>query len=110
MIGLPPSLFLVLSIVLNSSASLLLKLSTVQEGFFRIGLICCSAVCYGTAFLTYYVCLRSFPVSVAYPVATGAGILLIVITAAAFLGEGLTVPKALGTVMVIFGGILLLQS
>lgn len=110
MLGLPPSVFLALSIVLNSSASLLLKLSTAHEGLLRLGLICGSVGCYGSAFLTYYVCLRSFPVSVAYPVATGSGILLIVLTAAAFLGESLTVPKALGSALVIFGGALLLRS
>jgi multidrug transporter EmrE-like cation transporter len=110
MAGPLPSIFLALTVGFNTGASLLLKLSTSCQGTARLLLVGCSIGCYGSAFLTYYASLRNFPVSVAYPVATGGGILLIVLTAAVFLGECLTGPKALGSALVIFGGILLLRS
>jgi multidrug transporter EmrE-like cation transporter len=110
MARLLPSIFLALTVGFNTGASLLLKLSTSCQGTARLLLVGSSIGCHGSAFLTYYASLHSFPVSVAYPVATGGGILLIVLTAAAVLDECLTGSKALGSALVICGGILLLRS
>lgn len=110
MLGSLSWLFLVLTICLNTAASLLLKLSIGWTGTARLFITCGSMGCYALSFLSYYACLRSFPVSVAYPVITGGAIIGIVLAAAPTLGEPLTVPKVVGTALVIFGGTLLLRQ
>lgn len=103
-------LFLVLSILFNASASLLLKLSIDSSAVARLLMIGGGVGFYGLAFVSYYACLRTFPLSVAYPVITGGAILTIVIVAGPVLGESLTVSKALGAALVICGGMLLLRQ
>ena len=101
--------FLLLTIVLNASAGLLLKLSTSREGLARLLTTGGSLCCYGLGFIAFYVSLRSLPVSTAYPVMTGGAILAIVLTAAPLLGEGLTTSKLFGALLVIAGEVLLLR-
>lgn len=103
-------LFVLMTIGLNTAASLLLKLSTGSSGPNGLLIVSGSMVCYGLSFLSYYVCLRSLPVSVAYPVITGGAILAIVLMATPVLGEPMTGSKMLGAALVIFGGMLLLRQ
>ena len=75
-----------------------------------VSLACGGVGFYGVAFCSYYACLRTFPLSVAYPVITGGAILTIVVVAGPVLGESLTLSKALGAALVIRGGMLLLRQ
>lgn len=101
---------LILAICLNAGASILLKLSTERYGLTQLFTAGGSVACYVLAFLAYAVCLRDFPVSVAYPVITGGAIVTIVATAALLLGEHLTASRMLGAGLIVAGGILLLGS
>ncbi len=55
-------------------------------------------------------CLRSFPLSIAYPVITGGAILVVVLAADPILGEAMTASKVLGAALVIYGGVLLMRQ
>lgn len=99
-----------MTISLNAGASLLLKLGTSSQDKTRIFAVGGSMACYGLAFLTYFVCLRNYPVSVAYPVMTGGVIVTIVLVSSLLLGESITTVKVFGTAMVIIGGAVLLRS
>jgi small multidrug resistance pump len=101
---------LALSVVLNAAASLLLKLSTVFDRPAKLLIMGSSIACYGLAFLAYALCLRDLPVSIAYPIITGGAIAVLVLGAAAALGEPLTGSKVLGASLVILGGVLLLRQ
>lgn len=103
-------IFLVLAIVFNASASVLLKSATVPSRHAQWLAGGGSIVCYGLSFLTYYACLRTLPVSIAYPVITGGAILAIVIASTVFLGESLSGVKLLGATLVILGAMLLLRE
>jgi len=102
-------IWLLLSICMNASASLLLKLSIGAFGTRQLAIVAISVLFYGLAFLSYYACLQRFQVSIAYPVITG-GALLTIVLVGPFAGEPLTVSKAIGATMVIFGGVLLLRN
>ncbi|HYE53145.1 MAG TPA: SMR family transporter [Azospirillaceae bacterium] len=101
---------LVLSVLLNAGASLLLKSGAGAEDTRRLLLLAAALACYGLGFLSYFLCLRVFPVGVAYPVITGGAILVIVAAATLVLGEPMTASKALGAALVVAGGLLLLRG
>lgn len=102
--------FLLLTVSLNSSAGLLLKISTGREGLARLLTTGGSLCCYGLGFIAFYTALRSLPVSTAYPAMTGGAILATVLVAAPLLGEGLTTSKVFGAILVIAGEALLVRS
>ena len=104
------SLCLLLTVLLNTGASLLLKLTTTLDNAPRTLVGLGSISCYGLSFIAYFFCLRNFPVSVAYPVITGGTILAVVMLASPFLGEHLTLLKSLGGGLIIIGGALLIQQ
>lgn len=110
MIADRPWLFLVISVLLNAAASVLLKLSAALGGTARLLSMSGSAACYGLAFVSYFFCLRTLPVSVAYPVLTAGAILVIVLSAAVLLGESLSGTQLLGAALVIMGATLLLRQ
>jgi multidrug transporter EmrE-like cation transporter len=105
-----PWLYLFLTVLLNTGASLLLKLSAGGTGLTRLITVFCSMACYALSFASYYACLRSFPVSIAYPVITGGAILTIVLFASPVLNEPLTAVKGVGACFIVIGGILLLRQ
>jgi small multidrug resistance pump len=102
--------YLLLTIALNASASLLLKLATTMNGAAKLTAAGGSTACYIVAFLTYYATLRNLAVSVAYPVMTGGAILTITVIAPAVVGEPVTSSKAIGAVLILTGAVLLLKS
>jgi multidrug transporter EmrE-like cation transporter len=101
--------FLLLTVALNASAGLLLKISTGREGLARLLTTGGSLCCYGLGFIAFYTSLRSLPVSTAYPAMTGGAILAIVLAAAPLLGEGLTTSKLFGAILVVAGEVFLLR-
>jgi len=58
----------------------------------------------------YLYALKGIDLSIAYPVVTGLAMLGIVLTGIVFLGETISITKALGIVMVLIGVLLLKQS
>ena len=66
--------------------------------------------CLGIAVIAYAVALRNINLSVGYPVMTTSVVVLVAVFSAFFFGEPFNVVKAVGTVIVICGVILLSQS
>ena len=102
--------FLLLTICLNTGANLFLKLSNSVPGMFRLYTVGSSLFCYGLAFICYYYALRTLPVSVAYPLITGGAMVMILICGMFTLGESVTASKVFGTMLILFGGMLLLRQ
>lgn len=89
------------AIVIEVVATTFLKLS---EGFTRLGPSIVVIVGYITAFyLLSQVLVRGMQVGVAYGVWASAGVALVAIVGAVFLGEGMTWTQVAGIVLVMFG-------
>lgn len=97
-------LFLVIAIGAEVVGTSLLK-ST--DGFTRLWPTVFTLAAYGTAFAFLAQAVKSVPVGVAYAMWSGLGTVAIVAIGAAFLGEPLTVTKALGVALVVAGVVIL---
>jgi multidrug transporter EmrE-like cation transporter len=116
-------LLLLLTVVLTAVANLLLKYAAVnrQELGEAKGIVAnileifttpslMLGICFlGLAVIAYAIALRNINLSVAYPVMTTSVVVLVALFSAIFFGEPVTLVKTAGTVMVIFGVILLSQ-
>ena len=99
-------IWLAVAIAAEVSGTVALKLS---EGFTRIVPSVVVVLGYGTAFYGLSQALaRGLPLGVAYGTWAAAGVALVAIIGAAFLGEGLTWIQIGGIVLVI-GGVLALE-
>lgn len=109
---------LVLGVLVNASASILIKVSSIPprklpslttpisdwigNWTFWVGI--CT---YGLAFLTYVYALSLFPASIAYPVITAGAIAVVATVAGLVLGEPLS-PLTIVGIVVVMGGVLLI--
>jgi small multidrug resistance pump len=105
---------LVLGVLVNASASILIKVSSIPprklpsfsvpistwigNWTFWIGI--CT---YGLAFITYVYALSLFPASIAYPVITAGAIAVVATVAGIFLGEPLSLLTIIGIIVVMSG-------
>lgn len=112
---------LALGIGLNALANVLLKVSALRleernraeapvglvaqyvEPVFLVGL-----VTFGLALFAYRRALQSFPLSIAYPLMTSVGYLLVLCVSAAFLHETLS-PRQFAGIALIVGGVWLVS-
>lgn len=67
------------------------------------------SVCYGLGFVLWLHLLRSLPLSIAFPIASGAVVVATQIFGVWLLGEQISLPRLLG-VLVIIGGIFLVYG
>lgn len=96
-----PWIFLAAAILMEVGATTALKLS---EGFTRLVPSIVVVVGYVAAFgLLAQALARGMPIGVAYGVWAGAGVALVAVIGAIFLGEGMTWVQAGGIALVIAG-------
>jgi small multidrug resistance pump len=97
------------TVLFNSSGTLLLKLSNADPTRFSVGgfslspWVLAAVVCYGLNFLTFANLLRSMHVSMAYPIVVGCSFVLITLGGALLFGEALTLRHVLGWVAILAG-------
>lgn len=104
---MPGVAYLIIAVVAEVSATISLKLS---EGFSKPLPSVVVVVGYLIAFGALAMVLKAgMPVGVAYAIWAAAGVALVALIGAAFLGEQLTWPMILGLAMVI-GGVVLLET
>jgi undecaprenyl phosphate-alpha-L-ara4N flippase subunit ArnE len=102
---------LLLATVLNASANLLMKSSTraLPEG--RDGLwvmltrpsLWAGLVCFGLSLVGYSLALRSFAITVAYPVMVGLGFAIVTTVAYFVFAEPLSFTRILGICLIFLG-------
>jgi small multidrug resistance pump len=107
-------LILVLGVLMNASASLLIKVSSmpprklpsfstpvsvwIGNWWFWVGILA-----YGLAFLLYVFALSLFPATVAHPIITAGAIAIVATVAGLVLGETLSVLTIAGVIVVMVG-------
>ncbi|MER6944494.1 multidrug efflux SMR transporter [Nonomuraea sp. NPDC000554] len=100
-----PYVFLGLAIVAEVLGTSLLK---TTDGFTRLWPTMACLVAYAGAFFALALAIQQgLKVGVGYAVWSGLGTTLIVVIGALFLGESITVPKAVGVALVIAGVVVL---
>jgi small multidrug resistance pump len=112
-------LLLIVTIVLTAVANILLKYAALHRQSDAVGLVAtlwelattpalvAGITCLGLAVIAYAVALRGINLSVGYPVMTTSVVVLVTLFSTLFYGESYTLVKAVGTVVVICGVILL---
>ena len=110
---------LCVAVAFNVGASIALKLGsghqvspieTLQhwDKHLKVLLIFAMALgCYGFAFVSYMLTLRSVPVSIAYPMITGLTTLVIAAIAVPLFGESMPIRSMAGIVFILLGATLL---
>ncbi|APU14880.1 MULTISPECIES: DMT family transporter [Actinoalloteichus] len=99
-------LLLSFAIVTEVTATISLRLS---EGFTRLIPSIITVVGYATAFfLLSRTLIHGVPLGIAYGIWAGAGVALVAVIGAVFLGDGMTWVQSLGIVAII-GGVLALE-
>lgn len=113
-------LLLVLAIIFNASANILMKLGAKQMGSVSVGLDAVKAfvtspyiwsglVSFGLALMFYTYVLTKMNLSVAYPLMTSLGFLIVVSFSVFYLHETVNWMHLLGLVLVLAGLILITQ-
>ncbi|TCK22484.1 DMT family transporter [Pseudonocardia endophytica] len=103
---MPAAVFLALAILSEVAATVSLRLS---EGFSRLVPSIVVVVGYVAAFLLLSRALvAGIPLGVAYGIWAAAGVALVAIIGAVFLGDGLTLVQ-LGGIALVIGGVLALE-
>lgn len=114
-------LFLLVTVILTAAANLLLKYAATRarpttEGLLSALIEMCTNVplILGIGFLaiaviSYSISLRQLNLSIAYPIMTTSVVVLVAFFSAFLFQEPITLTKAVGTVIVICGVILLSQ-
>jgi multidrug transporter EmrE-like cation transporter len=112
-------LLLLVTIVLTAVANILLKYAALHRQSEAVGIVATlwelattpalvvGITCLGVAVIAYAVALRGINLSVGYPVMTTSVVVLVTAFSTIFYGEAYTLVKAVGTVIVICGVILL---
>lgn len=113
-------LFLALAIVLNASANILIKAAMrslapasapgplLLRAAFNPWLLG-GLLCFGLALGGYSYTLTRFPLSVAYPIMTSLGLILVAAASVLFFQEGYSTVKLVGTLLII-GGVVLVGT
>lgn len=97
-------LFLIIAIIAEIVATNALKAS---EAFTRLWPSVLVVAAYATAFFFLSLTLRDIPVGIAYAIWSGAGIVLVTITAAVLFGQKPDLPAILGMALIICGVIVI---
>ena len=104
-----PWLVLILALLLNAAANILMKLGsrnaeglTVIQKFTSLQMLS-GLLCFGLALVAYTKALEKFNLSVAYPVMTSTGFILIVIFSWIYLKENISLIQWIGLVFLIIG-------
>jgi len=120
---------LVVALVLNAGANLMIKfgmrgMDTALAGaglldggvmgllrlVLRNWILLAGLVCFGLNVLFYAVALQKLPISVAYPIMTTCGFVIIVVVAGFVLGERLTLLQWVGVVAILAGVVLVARD
>ena len=114
-------IFLILAILFNASANILMKHGVkskavaLTDGFNSFALsyltnfkLMAGIICFGIALIFYSKTLEKFNLSLAYPLMTSSGILIVTIWSLLFLGEKISIYQSAGIGLII-GGIWLLN-
>ncbi len=101
---MPAYLFLALAIVAEIIATSALKLT---EGFTRLWPSLVVLVGYGAAFYFLSLSLKSLPISLAYAIWSGVGVVAIKIIGVVLFKEQITLMMVLGTAFVVVGIVIL---
>lgn len=114
-------ILLLLTIVLTAVANILLKYAAINRQpeakgivatlweFFTTPSLIVGISCLGLAVIAYAIALRTINLNIAYPIMTTSVVVLVAAFSTVFFGEPITLVKAVGTVIVIAGVILLSQ-
>lgn len=111
-------LLLTLAVLGNTGASLVLKWASLPQyqvdvtssslpPMRAVGLAA-ALICYALAFVSYFLALRTFPVSVAYPLITSISVALITVAANHFFNEPITLQTLFGTMFILVGIVILM--
>jgi spermidine export protein MdtJ len=109
------------AIVLNAAANILIKAAMRSLGSFELsasGFVKAvmnpyfigGVISFALALAAYAVSLTKFPLSVAYPIMTSVGLLLVAAVSVAAFGESFTLARLFGTLLIIGGVVLVAQS
>jgi small multidrug resistance pump len=93
-------LYLTIAIVAEVIGTVTLK-ST--DNFTKLAPSCVVVVCYGIAFFMLSLIVRSMPVGIVYAIWSGAGIVLVTITGAIWLGQSLDFAATIGIALILAG-------
>lgn len=113
---LTPWVLLAGAILANATANVLVKVAARHLGgaatwnlaqMAHNGWLLGGIASFAGALLLYTAALRHFPLTVAYPLMTGVGFVLVTLAAVVFLHEGYPWTRALGTAAILVGVVLL---
>lgn len=113
-------LLLVLAILFNASANILMKLGAQRMGAVSVGMeglkafvmnpmIWAGLVSFGLALMFYTYVLTKMNLSIAYPLMTSLGFLIVVTFSVFYLHESVHLPQLIGLCLVIGGLYLIAQ-
>ena len=107
---------LAIAILSNAGANILIKMGMNKAGgmdiasfpdiyhkFFLNPLIWCGVIFFGIALLSYSYVLSHIQLSIAYPIMTSLGFVVVVLVSLLYLGEKLNVVQFSGIAFIIFG-------
>jgi len=107
---------LVCAIVFNAGANILLKLGMKNSGYLgELGFVKMFTVAitniwvwlglfsFGIAFILYSIVLSKMKLSIAYPIMTSCGYVIVIVAALLLFGEQLSLPKIGGVVLIAAG-------
>jgi multidrug transporter EmrE-like cation transporter len=108
------TLIFVMAILLNAAANITLKVGMNRVGGLSSGgdflpkfllnwVVWLGIAFFGLALAAYSVVLSSFKLSVAYPIMTSAGFLVVVLVSALFLNERITLAQCGGLALIMAG-------
>jgi multidrug transporter EmrE-like cation transporter len=101
------------AIIFNALANILIKIGMLKSGqnltltslvssFFN-PLIFLGIACFALALIAYAVVLSRLNLSIAYPIMTSLGFLIVISVSALYLGEALTVAQIIGFILILIG-------
>lgn len=107
-------LLLVLAIIFNATANILMKLGAMKIKIFELSMtgikeyvlnpyVVLGVLSFGVALVLYTYVLSKMNLSVAYPLMTATGFLLVTTFSAFYLKEALIMPQILGMILVVGG-------
>ncbi len=110
-------LYLVLAILCNSAANVLMKVASTSighglgiRGMVQSGWVWLGLFLFGVALIFYLSVLQRMQLSVAYPIMTGTGFMLVTLASVLMFNETITWTKILGSGVILIGAILLTRS
>ncbi len=109
-------LVLTVAIVANSAANILIKigmnkvggveiasLNDIWQKFLMNYVVWLGIICFGIALLSYSFVLSHIQLSIAYPIMTSVGFILVIVVSLLYLNETLSLIQIIGIVLILFG-------